>query len=66
MDEYTGTKNCQVVISATDGNPETRDVVSYYSLWETFMGIRAVCVRSNRAGVAMSLGRLMLDSARGW
>lgn len=47
---------CAVVIRATDDSPATKDVTSYYNIWQAFMAVRAVCVRNNRVGTFDALG----------
>jgi len=57
-DRGIGPASCLVVVRASDGNLNTRDVTSFYKLWEVFIGIQAICVRSNQMGYAYGLGKL--------
>ncbi len=57
-DRDKGPAACLVVVRASDGNVDTRDVTSFYKLWEAFTGIQALCVRYNKMGHAYGLGKL--------
>lgn len=54
----TGPAACLVIVRASDGNPDTRDVTSFYKLWEAFTAIHALCVRFYKIGHAYGLGKL--------
>lgn len=57
-DSDTGPAACLVVVRSSDGKLDTRDVTSFYKLWEAFTGIQALCVRYNKVGKAYGLGKL--------
>ncbi len=57
-DREIGPAACLVVVRASDGNVDTRDVTSFYKLWEAFTTIKALCVRYNKIGYVYGLGKL--------